>query len=1033
MSRTNEQNGLLGTYVSKAAACLFFAASVCTPTFASIKSEPNVAMQQQKDVTVTGVVKDKSGEGLPGVSILERGTANGTTTDLNGHFTLKLKNPQSTLIFSYVGYQTQSVTPGAKNKLAIILHEDDELLNDVIVIGYGTQKKADITSSVASVSAEDFNKGSVLDAGQLIQGKVAGLQISLPSGDPSGSTHIMLRGTSTLMGTSDPLILIDGIPGNLQSVAPEEIESIDVLKDGSATAIYGTRGTNGVIIITTKNAMRDMPAEISYEGYVSISNQLKKPDFMSASELRQRWAEGYSFSGANDKDYGETNDWLDLISKTGVSHNHNLTFRGGTRQTSLIANLNYTKRDGTFKNTGGEGTRARIEVNHRMFDDKLTSHIAVNLGERKFNPSFNTSIYRDACIQNPTQPIYNEDGTYCERDVYFYDNPVSLINETLGESRSRNIRFTGSLEYKPYKDLAIKGMYNRKANSTLTGRYLTHNTPSTTESGYNGYAARSTSDYRESLMELTADWRHTFNDVHHVGAVAGWSYEDETSESFNVSNRNFPTDSYTYNKLEAGLGLTQGTASMASYKENYKLAGLFARATYNYDDRYLLLVSIRHEGSSKFGKDCKWGNFPGVSAGWRINNEKFMKDYKWVSNLKLRAGYGVTGININAPYQSLYSVNYDGYFLYNGGWINTLTPVRNANADLRWEKKHEFNVGLDYDFFNGRINGSIDYYVRKTVDALWNYSVPTPPYQFGTIMANVGQIRNSGLEVLINAIPIQTKDFQWKTGISYSTNANKLVSISNDQFQMSTDWTTNIDGGYTGEPIQSYTHRIKVGEPIGNFFGLKSVGLTEDGKWIVERLTLDDNGNPTGKYYDLAENSSTDDYQVIGNGVPKHYLNFNNTLRYKGFDLSINMRGAFGFQILNYQQMFYGNPTIQYNVLNSAFDKHPVVNIADDKLSFIRTDKGAVINDSQRYLSEYVEDGDYWKIDNITLGYSFDVKKLKYVQSIRLYASCLNLATFTSYKGLDPEVKTTGLAPGIDDRDKYPTVRSFTFGVGITF
>ena len=1039
MSRTNEHNSFLSSPLTKAAACLLFAASLSTPAFAAGASTPNVQVQNQKEAVVTGVIKDRSGEGLPGVSILERGTTNGTTTDLNGHFSLKMKNPQNTLVMSYVGYQTQSLIPGAKRKLAIILREDDEVLNDVVVIGYGTQKKADVTSSVASVSSEEFNKGSVLDAGQLIQGKVAGLQISLPTGDPSSTTKVMLRGTSTLMGTTDPLILIDGIPGNFQSVAPEEIESIDVLKDGSATAIYGTRGTNGVIIITTKNAMHDMPAEITYEGYLSISNQAKRPDFMSASDLRQRWADGYSFSGANDQDYGATTNWLDEISKTGISHSHNLTFRGGTNQTSLIANLNYTKRDGTFINSGTDMFRGRIEVNHRMFDDKLTTHLALNASERTYDPTFdndNTSganIYRNACIHNPTEPVYNSDGTYMERDVYFYNNPVTMLKETTGEARRRNIRFTGSLEYKPYQDLTLKAMYNRKTTSAINGSYTTHLSYTTTENGVNGSASRSASDYRENLVELTADWHHTFADKHHVGAIIGYNYEDETSENFSAANRNFPTDSYSYNKLEAGQGLIEGTASMSSYKYNQKLIGLFARVTYNFDDRYLLMASLRHEGSSKFGKGRKWGNFPGISAGWRINNEAFMKDVDWISNLKLRVGYGVTGINIADPYQSLYSLNYDDSFLYDGQWIQTLVPVRNANEDLHWEKKHEFNLGIDYDFFGGRLNGSIDYYIRNTKDALWNYSVPTPPYQYGSILANVGQIRNTGLEILIAGTPVKTHDFQWKSSISYSTNTNKLVSISNDQFQMSTDWFTPSEG-YTGEPIQSYTHRVKVGDPIGNFFGLKSVGVDENGKWVVERLHLDADGNPTGEvYYDLAENASTDDYQVLGNGVPKHYLNFNNTLNWKGWDLSINMRGAFGYQILNYQQMFYGNPTIQYNVLNSAFDEHNVVAISADGLSYSETGKGAVINDAQRYVSEYVENGSYWKIDNITLGYSFDLKNVKYIQSLRLYASCLNLATITGYKGLDPEVSSTGLAPGIDERDKYPTTRSFTFGIGVTF
>ena len=1021
--KTHENRPLFSRALLRATTCLFFAAGAsAVPTLAATDTgTAGIAIVQQQQ-TVNGTVTDANGDPIIGASVVVKGnTANGTITDIDGNFSLTVPK-NAILVVSFVGYKTTEVPAG--KGLKITLKEDNELLDEVVVIGYGTQKKADVTSAVSSVKSESFNKGAILDAGQLVQGKVAGLQISLSSGDPTASTSVMLRGNSTLMGTTAPLILVDGVPGNFSTVAPEEIESIDVLKDGSATAIYGTRGTNGVIIITTKNANREMPASIEYNGYVSISSRAKEADFMSASDLRARLKEGWVFSGANDKDYGDDVDWVDEVSRTGVSHVHNLVFRGGGKTTSLIGNLNYSNRQGTFKKSESENMRARLEVTHRMFNDKLTANLAIIAGERNTPAGFNTNVYRYACIQNPTQPIYDEEGKYVERQVYFYDNPVSILNETIGMTRSRNVRFTGSLEYKPYSDLTLKAMYTRKGNSNLNGYYTTKQHPSTTEGGTNGTASRYTSDYINNLVELTADW-HKKVGKHTMGAIVGYNYEDEMSENFYAYNRDFPTDSYTYNKLESGAGLKNGTASMSSYKEDSKLIGLFARVTWNYDDRYLLMFSIRREGSSKFGKDHKWGNFPGVSAGWRLNNEEFMKDLTWIDNLKVRAGFGITGINVAAPYYSQASVDYSGYFLYNGKWISTLGPVRNANPDLRWEKKYEYNLGVDFDLFGGRLGGAIDYYIRDTKDGLWDYSVPSPPYQYGTIRANVGQIRNSGFELLLNAIPVQTKNFQWNTNISYSTNKNKLKSISNDEFQMSTDWFTT---GYTGEPIQTSTHRVKVGCPIGDFYGLKSVGLSEDGKWLVERF--DENGE---KFYDYANNATESDKQILGNGVPKHNLNFNNTLRLKNWDLTINMRGAFGFQILNFQEMYYANPTIQYNVLNSAFDQHPTYTISADGKTLTPTGKTATITDSQRYVSEYVENGSYWKIDNVTLGYSFNTKKWKAVKNLRLYASCLNLATLTGYKGIDPEVQTTGLTAGTDDRDKYPTTRSFTFGVNVTF
>ena len=442
------------------------------------------------------------------------------------------------------------------------------------------------------------------------------------------------------------------------------------------------------------------------------------------------------------------------------------------------------------------------------------------------------------------------------------------------------------------------------------------------------------------------------------------------------------------------------------------------------------MASLRVDGSTKFGEGYKIGYFPGVSVGWRANNEEFLKDVRWLNNLKFRAGFGITGIDVNDPYQSLASLNYDGYFYYGGSWIPVLVPVRNDNPNLRWERKYEYNFGVDFAVLDERLSGSIDLYQRDTRDALYNYSVPVPPYQYGSMMANVGHIQNRGVEVLINAVPVRTNGFEWNTSFTYSYNANKLVSLQNDEFQMSSD---HFDTGYTGEPIQTTTHRVKEGWPIGNFYGLRSIGLNSAGKWMVQRYNYDESGNVVSWFPDLAENATSSDWQVLGNGVPKMYVNWNNTFRYKGFDLAITMRGAFGFQLLNYQKLFYGNPTIQYNVLRCAFDKLPVV----DDYTGQPTGDTTFITDSQRYLSYYVENGDYWKIDNLTLGYTYNFKANKYIKKVRAYATVHNLATITGYSGLDPEIRVSyggnGYDPGTDDRDKYPTIRSFTFGVNLTF
>ncbi|HPT11343.1 MAG TPA: SusC/RagA family TonB-linked outer membrane protein [Bacteroidales bacterium] len=1016
-------------YVLREALCILFFTCICGYSFAAAGN--SVADR----IKISGVVVDNTKTPVIGANVVEKGTVNGTATDTEGKFTIEVSGPDAIIVVSFLGYGTQEVPVGSTRYFTVTLEDNVSLLDEVVVIGYGTQKKADVTSSVASIKSDDFKKGAVADAGQLIQGKVAGLQISLPTGNPTASTSVLLRGFSTLMGSTSPLILIDGVPGSFGTVAPEDIESIDVLKDGSSTAIYGTRGTNGVIIITTKGLKTENNPTIEYSGYVSSSTWLKRPDFLNAKELREKWADGFSCSGANDKDYNATTNWLDEISRTAISQVNNLTFRAGTSKNGYLVNLGYEDRQGVIKTSGAKNMRARLEMTHTMFDDRLVTNVSVIANEENTKmPNDWDYIYRLACIQNPTQPVFNTDGTYFERDVYNYDNPVTYLRERIGMSRSRNLRATGSMEYKITKGLSVKGMYTRKGQSYLSGAYYTKKDVSTTEGSYNGYASRYMSDFIYDMSELSANWTKTINGVHHITAVAGYNYESNTSENFGVSNSDFQSDNFTYNRLELGAALWNGDSknkSMSSHKENSKLIGLFSRVTYNYSDRYLLMVSLRHEGSSKFGEDHKWGNFPGISAGWRINNEDFMRNITWLNNLKLRAGFGITGIDINDPYKSLASLDYMEPFLYDGKYINTLESDQNANPNLRWEKKLEYNLGLDFSVFNDRINGSLDFYQRDTRDGIYNYKVPSPPNQYSYMLANVCKIRNRGLEVMINAVPVKTSDFSWNTSVTYSYNKNKLLSLQNDEFQMSTDY---FDTGYTGEPIQTSTHRVKEGWAIGNFYGLKSVGLNSAGIWIVERFNTDAEGKRTSKFYDVAQSTSIqDDGQVLGNGVPKAFLNWNNNVSYKNFDLSVTMRGAFGFQILNYQKMYYGNPTIQYNVLNCAFDKLDVVDPATGK----KTGDKARISDSQRYLSYYIEDGDFWKIDNVTLGYTFNTKNIKYIKNLHVYASVSNLATITGYSGLDPEVSMTyssnGYDPGTDSRDKYPTLRSYTLGLNMTF
>lgn len=961
-----------------------------------------------QDRPITGTVKSsEDGRALPGVTVLQKGTSKGTVTDLNGNFSITVPEG-ATLVFSFVGLSTQEVPIGTSNVIDVILEPDYARLDEIVVIGYGTQKKADVTSSITTVKSDDFVKGAVKDAAQLIQGKVAGLSVTTPSGNPVSEAQIMLRGITSIYTDATPLILIDGVPGNLNTVAPENIESIDVLKDGSAAAIYGTRGTNGVILITTEKMQGIMPATIEYSAYTSTQTIAKKAEFLMADDYRRLIAQGEPLT-----DYGATTDWFDEITRTPVSHMHHLVLKGGNGKTNYIGSVNYKYSQGIFKNSDVNRINSRLDVNHSMFDGILSANINILGGSEKYwaggdGYSFNTTIYRQALIRNPTDAIKDANGDWVEHPgVFQYENPVAWLKETDGENRNQNFRLSGSLTLNPISGLKTKLLLSTHYWNQTRGYSETKNHISNVRDGLNGYASRGSSSSIDNLLELTAEYNKAI-DRHRFTLLGGYSYQDYVGENFWINNRDFPTDAFSYNNMDQGNGLLDGLAGMDSYKSSSKLIGFFGRVNYSYADRYLLMASVRREGSSKFGENNQWGTFPAVSVGWRISNEPFLQSLAFVDELKLRAGYGVTGTEPNDPYMSLTRLTYGNRILVDGEWIREIRPSSNPNPDLRWERKAETNIGLDFALFESRVSGTIDVYKRNTKDMLWNYQVPTPPYLYNSIIANVGEIENKGVEVLLQLVPVRTPNFDWISSFNYSTNSNKLVSLTNDKFQTTNDF---FDTGYTGDPIQQSTHRVKIGGPIGDFYGYKSIDIDDSGIWIIE----DVDGNPV-----TSNLKTTDDKKILGNGLPKHYASWNNTFRYKNFDLNITMRGAFGFQILNFQRMFYENPTIniRYNVLESAYDNV----YGKNKLE-----------DTQEYVSYYIEDGDYWKIDNIILGYTFNVDNVNFIDKARVYVSGLNMFTITGYKGVDPEVNRMGLSPGNDERDKYPTTRTYSFGINLTF
>lgn len=963
------------------------------------------SFSQQK---ISGKITDSNNIPIPGVSVLEKNTSNGVVSDFDGNFQITLKNKDSKLVFSYMGFLPQEISALNKNVVNIALQESKEELNEVIVVGYGTQKKSRITSAIASVKEKDFTRGAINDASDLIKGKVAGLSINNGSGDPGSTSNITLRGFSTLKGGTGPLVLINGVPGSMDTVAPNEIASIDVLKDASAAAIYGTRGANGVILITTKTVNSEIAPTITYSTFATTSNFANKAKFLDASQQRSLRAQGVTLPFT---DGGASTDWLDEISRTGFTQNHNLALKGGTAKTNYIVNLNYVNQTGAFINSYNKEYRFSFDVNHTMFNDKLKINLSLLNGTQDMGieESITAYAYRQAMIRNPTAPVYNPNGTYNEDpNKLQYYNPVAILNETTQDRNSTWQRFTANLTLDLLPGWDVSAQLSKNKNTGLTGYAETKQHYSNTINKRNGVASRSTGVTDNDYVEITSKYHKDFG-KHDFTILGGYSYQYTVNEGFSARNSDFPTDAFSYNNLDAGNGLSDGTASIDSYKNDSKLIGFFGRLNYNFNSKYDLLFSIRREGSSKFGDNHKWGNFPAVSAGWSINKESFLKDVTAINTLKLRGGYGETGVIPNDPYMSMTLYNYEGYFFSNGKWVKGLEPVSNPNPDLRWEKTAEINIGLDFGFFDNRITGSFDIYNKKTSDMLWDYNVPTPPYLFRQITANVGKMENKGFEILLNTIPVKTKDFLWSSSMTFSHNKNKLTSLSNDLYKIEGDF---LNTGNTGDPISFETHRLEVGQPIGNFWGLKSVDITTDGKWIVEL--------PDGTRKTLTTEMYNDtNKQYLGNGIPQYYAGWTNTFTYKKFDLSVVLTGAFDFQILNTQRMFYENPTIAYNMLYTAYDK------VYDK---------AVLNYNQTYVSYYVEQGDYVKVDNVTFSYNFDVTPFKIINAMRLYVSGNNLATFTKYKGLDPEIKRQDpLSQGMDNRDKYPSTRGITLGLNVTF
>lgn len=955
-----------------------------------------ISVQMFAQQRVTGTVVNDAGEPVIGAVVMEQGTSNAATTDLNGSYALTVKGASSVLDAMCIGYNTVSTTVGQQTVVNFTLSEDVTMLDDVVVIGYGHTTRKEVTGSVASLKKDDFVQSTNSSAYDLINGKVAGLTIIRgDGGDPNGNLSIQLRGTTTMAAGAQPLVIIDNVPGgNLESINPEEIESIDVLKDGSAAAIYGTRGTNGVILITTKKGAKGDNVNVDFSTYAAVQTVNRKLEMLTADQFRAVIKDGHSGTDA-----GSSTDWLDAISrKAPVSQYYSLGISGGSQHTSYRAALSYKDEPGMILKSNRSDMTGKLNITQTAIQDRLTLSYNLNYGSVVANPTDQYAV-QQAVRRNPTEPIYDPNDTahggyYTNSAPFQYYNPVAMLNESVKENRNRYVMGSVRAQLKITDALTASatGAINQYSGSEST--YYSKYYPQ--DAVVDGSASINNYWNRTNLLDLNLDYNKKFGG-HSLQVMAGYSYEDNEFETAYMWNKNFDTDFFLWHNIGSGSGLQNGQASMSSSKESSKLIAFFGRVMYNYKEKYLLSVSTRYEGSSRFGSNNKWGMFPAVSLGWRIDQESFMSNVKWLDELKLRVGYGVTGNQDIANYQSLARLTTSGKFYYNGAWVNSYGPASNQNDDLKWERKSEFNAGLDFSVLKGRISGTLDYYNRTTSDLLYTYSVPVPPNLYNRKFTNVGVIKNSGIELTLNAIPVKRGDFTWNTSLTLAHNENLLKSFSNADYAMQ-----YLETGYINTDFKQYTERIYEGQPIGNFYGPVFTGM-------------DANGNATYKGVAPGESVNESVYEVIGNAYPDFTFGWSNSFNYKGWSLSALFRGSVGNDVANIQRLFYEG--YYYfggkNILQSTFDSKDSTG-------------------QSTWSSYFVEDGSFVKLANLTLSYTLK-PQCNWMKSARVYLSGQNLLTLTKYKGVDPEVSLNGLQPGIAWDEYYPSTRTFMLGVNLTF
>ena len=957
---------------------------------------------------IKGTVVDENGEPVIGANVLVKGTTNGTITDMDGNYVINVENMKNVVLqVSYVGYNSIEEAVKGRETVPIKLESSVVNLGEVVAIGYGTQTRKEITGSVANVSEENFNKGVTRDASDLLQGKVAGLTITSGSGDVTRNSQIQLRGTSTLQNDQGPMIVIDGVPGgDMSTVSPTDIESISVLKDASSAAIYGSRAAGGVILITTKRGAGSK-TQVNYDGYVTASTVANKPDMLNAQEWRDANKELGNDISIYDG-YTADTDWFGAMMRTGISQNHSLSLSGGTSKSNYRASYTYMDRNGIARDNWMKRHSFRFQFQQRALNDKLRIGLTGSTTLTDMQMPF-ADDYILAYNMLPVYPVYNEDGSYFTGANKEYDQGNPVQNQDQNYKKNSNIYFygQGDIQYTIIDGLTAKvNLYKSRFSSDYSEWQDPQNSRGDDD---NGSAVRQNRTWDRELMEWTANYNKAFGneEQHKIDAIIGYSWETNKYADQYAKATNFAVGSMGADNIQTGNLLKIG--NVTSSRNEYKLISLFARAHYSYKEKYMVTATVRRDGSSKFGANNKWGTFPSVSAAWGISQESFMEDAKWINDLKLRAGYGVTGNQDGLqPYKSLELYQASGTYYSNDSQLTAFKVAQNANPNLKWEQTSMLNIGLDFTLFNSRLNGTIEWYSKQTSDMLYTYKVPIPTYVYDKIAANVGDMSNKGIEVLLNLDVIRNKNFTWNTSINLAHNKNKITKLSNDLY--------STDRVYVGDPwIRGASgvtsHVVEEGYPVGQFFMLKCNGIDENGKFIIEDI------NGDGQITD-------DDRTYCGDAQPDLTYGWNNTFSWKNWDASFFIRGTIGNKVLNNPVAAYGNNTY----ISGA--------------NAMKNGNLLTLRENSRVCSYYIENGSFARLDNMSIGYTFNTKNIDWLEKARVYVAAQNLFVITGYSGLDPEVENfrgaasdadAGLSPGIEPRNYMPKARSFTFGVNLTF